>query len=131
LPTFKKRPCIADGGQISSCASWPGLLKTKNRFYSKGSEQCMKRGFFPPGYAELEPSASSSSGASAFFFVPEQAGLLIKLLKFSYIVSCHMTQRKSAELLTRRSRDRAPFIPIFLKKFFFFIKTPATTTNAL
>ena len=55
-----------------------------------------KTRFFPPGYAELEPSASylasSSSGASAFF-VPEQAGLLIKLLKFSYNVSCHMAQR--------------------------------------
>jgi hypothetical protein len=48
-----------------------GLLKTKNRFYSKGSEQCIKRGFFPPGYAELEPSASylaSSSARQRFFF---------------------------------------------------------------
>jgi hypothetical protein len=59
---------------------WAGLLKTKKRFYSKGSEQCIKRVFFPPGYAELEPSASylasSSSGASAFC-VPEQTGLLL------------------------------------------------------
>ena len=56
-----------------------GLLKTKKRFYSKGSEQCIKRVFFPPGYAVLEPSASylasSSSGASVFF-VPERTGLL-------------------------------------------------------
>jgi hypothetical protein len=47
------------------------LLKTKNRFYSKGSEQCIKRGFFPPGYAELEPSASylaSSSARQRFIF---------------------------------------------------------------
>jgi hypothetical protein len=53
-----------------------GLLKTKNRFYSKGSEQCIKRVFFPPGNAELEPSAfylaSSSSGASAFLCLNKQ-----------------------------------------------------------
>jgi hypothetical protein len=43
----------------------------KKRFYSKGSEQYIKHVFFPPGYAEFEPSAfylASSSCASAFFF---------------------------------------------------------------
>ena len=98
-----------------------GLLKTKNRFYSKGSEQCIKRGFFPPGYAELEPSASylassSSSGASAFF-VPEQTGLLFKLLKFNTFESCHLAQRENSELTFRRSRDRAPYESALLKVF--------------
>ena len=93
----------------------------------------MKRVFFPPGYAELEPSASylisSSSGASAFF-VPEQTGLVLKLLQFSYNVSRHLAQMKNAGLINRRSRNRAPSETVNMK-FFCFIKTPATTTNAL
>jgi hypothetical protein len=52
-------------------------VKNKNRFYSKGSEQCIKRVFFPPGYVELEPSASSSARLRPFF-LPEQAGFIIK-----------------------------------------------------
>jgi hypothetical protein len=95
-------------------------VKNKNRFYSKGSEQCIKRGFFPPGYAELEPSASylaSSSSGAALFFVPEQTGLLIKLLKFSHLVSCHLALRKNAGLSFRRSRVRAPSQTVILKVF--------------
>ena len=51
---------------------WAGLLKTKNRFYLKGSEQCIKRVLFPPGYAELEPIASylaSSSARQRYFLI--------------------------------------------------------------
>ena len=84
-------------------------VRNKKTVLFKGIEQCIKRVFFPPGYAELEPSASylasSSSGASAFF-VPEQAGLLTKLLKFRDNVSCHMAQRKSVELLRAESGIR-------------------------
>ena len=94
----------------------PGLLKTKNRFYSKGSEQCIKRGFFPPGYAELEPSASylasSSSGASAFF-VPEQTGLLFKLLKFSNFVSCPLGAKEERRARNPEVKGSSPIENVF------------------
>jgi hypothetical protein len=56
---------------LLAAAAARAVKNKKKRFYSKRSEQYIKRVFFPPGYAELEPSASnlasSSSGASVFF----------------------------------------------------------------
>jgi hypothetical protein len=68
--------------EAPSVAADAGLLKTKNRFYSKDSEQCINAVFFRPAMpssSRVPPILPPPPRASTFF-LPEQAGFLIKLL---------------------------------------------------
>jgi hypothetical protein len=111
-----------------------GQLKTKKkRFSSKGSEQCIKRVFFPPGYAELEPVASylaSSSGASAFFCLNRQA-LSSNCQINTRIIATHDAEQERCVTRTEVRGSSPGSSQYVFTKIFCFIKTPATTTNAL